>query len=131
MNKTGAGTGTNDTYYVNIDRQVQNTYSFDCSEISRYTYNITKIKAGLLTADELVYSGFTYRVKPQKTVFINENTGEEYWTLTPFDNKTIVGGALNTGITLSNKAALRPAIAFKSEVEYSGTGTPTDPYVIK
>lgn len=131
LNKTGAGTGTNDTYYIGMERQVQNTYSFDCSEISRYTYNITKIKAGLLTADELIYSGFTYRVQPQKTVFINENTGEGYWTLTPGDNKTMYNGMSSGGITLSNKAALRPAIAFKSEVEYSGTGTPTDPYVIK
>lgn len=131
MNKTGAGTGTTDTYYIGMERQVQNTYSFDCSEISRYTYNITKIKAGLLTADELIYSGFTYRVQPQKTVFINENTGEGYWTLTPGDNKTMYNGMSSGGITLSNKAALRPAIAFKSEVEYSGTGTPTDHYVIK
>ena len=131
MNKTGAGNGTNETYYIGLDKQLQQTYSFDCSEISRYKYNITKIKVGLLTADEIVYAGHTYLTPQSEIAYINENARENYWTLTPAQNNLIYDGMSSGGISLSDKAALRPAIALNSEVEYSGTGTPTDPYVIK
>ena len=96
----------------------------------RLTYPI-----GLLTGDELMYSGGVR--------FSNYNyylyTGETYWLLSPYHFYNYIAGgtvAYGSGTITSNGVhnsyGVRPAISLKVDTEYTtGDGTPDNPYVIK
>ena len=93
-------------------------------------------KIGLLTADEISFSGsisYTYN----RSTYLQENTGtREWWSLSP-DEFT---GSAHVGIVYSgywhndlvnSSSGVRPAISLISSATISGgTGTSEDPYVV-
>ena len=96
-------------------------------------------KVGLLTVDEIAYSGMSYNTETAKT-FLNDNTGSDYWwTLSPrgfnLDRAviyTVKNGAISYDRCWDGRLrGIRPAIALISSVEVTGSGTSEDPYVIK
>ena len=98
-------------------------------------------KIGLLTADEIAFSGYAAGALNLST-YLQENTGENFWwSLSPgyFNgNYTSVwfAGSGNLHIdgievNVSSNFGLRPAISLVSNITISGgSGTSEDPYVI-
>ena len=148
-NVTGLGYAKNATYYGATQRLVSASGSaggtgpsLKCNgELSKIT---TKI--GLLTADELAFAGYTYLVTESIsniTVYLQENTGSEYWwSLSPFDLFHGVvarvwgvygyNGALWYLPVQDKDGGVRPAISLVQDTSISGgTGTSEDPYVVE
>ena len=134
---SGLGYGTNSTGYMAYERLVTNkTPSLKCNgDLSKVTSKI-----GLITADELVYAGYAYKLYNTKT-YLQENTDfmDWWWSLSPyaFDgynayvwgvngiDRGLVGGMVVDG------GGLRPYISIKSSTMVSsGSGTSEDPYVV-
>ena len=95
---------------------------------------------GLITADEAVLAGGTYR-DANNDYYLN--TGQIYWLMSPFDfvavadtKKTRVWRVLEEGYLNATSPAtlhgVRPAISLKAgTTAISGDGTATNPYVIE
>ena len=101
-------------------------------------------KIGLLTADEIAFSGAVGMLEEQdnetlnnQTYYLYENTGTNtWWTLSPVGYlesssiATVKSGAISLNI-VTDKSYLRPSLALSSYTKVlSGTGTSEDPYVI-
>ena len=95
-------------------------------------------KIGLLTADELLFSGASNAVA-NSTFYLITNSGKDFWTLSP--SNYISGTAanafcfynkiLNNDCYLETKKYIRPAISLLSTIEIiSGNGTNLVPYKI-
>jgi len=142
------GTGTATTYYAVRYRLAinktpiltctNNNDSFTLNSSSKGNKSLT-YPIGLITADEVSMAGATY-----STSLINQKyylyTGQEYWTMTPywylvgrisppftFDVKT-EGYLGASGVGYEH--GVRPVINLRSDVELTGTGTMSDPYVV-
>lgn len=117
--------------------------------LSKYTVNDTiygngtlKYKVGLLTADELLFAGYSDIIE-NKSVYLEENAEGNTWTtLTPYKYMStglvgllkVVDAAIDTGTIATSVSGeyFRPAIALKPNIEISGgTGTSEDPYIVK
>ena len=147
------GYGTNSTYYGAYSRLVSNqTPTLICpsdnngGKLSKFTVSDTTngngnltYKIGLLTADEIVFSGSLTGYYNHST-YLQENTGGIWWwSLSPYyfdgddDNAYVLAvgsGRLNVVGVFSNYS-LRPAISLVSDITISGgSGTSEDPYVI-
>ena len=94
---------------------------------------IVNAKVGLLTYDEAVYSGKYHSQK--STSYLNN--GFDSWIMSPNGvssgfsfmwniNYESIGYGFTTG-----SFCLRPVINLTSDVKVTGTGTSTDPYVVK
>ena len=125
----------NNDYYTNIDSANGN---------KKLTYSI-----GLISLDEAVFAGYASSyydrlLKPPKNVngYLSTNIG--YWTMTPsmyahlfgFSQACAsnydIGQVAGETYTSSNlREGLKPVINIRSDVTITGTGTMTDPYVIK
>ena len=152
---TGLGYGTNLTYYGAPNRIAVPSYSspsLKCpndkngGKLSKFTVSDTTngngnlaYKIGLLTADEISYSG-SIGATYNNSTYLNENAlSNSWWTLSPYnfystDNKAymyyVAGGAFGWGFTIT--LGLRPAIALTSSTTISGgTGTSEDPYIVQ
>ena len=142
-NITGLGYAKIVTYYgvtqrlVSISGNAGGTGpSLKCSgELSKIT---TKI--GLLSADELAFSGSVLYYTYNRSTYLVENTiGTWWWTLSPAHfyngNASVIcstSGYLSGRVVSTNSIGLRPAISLMSDVEISGgSGTSEDPYVVK
>ena len=113
---------------------------FTVSDTTKGNGNLT-YKIGLLTADEIAFSGYAAGALNLST-YLQENTGENFWwSLSPgyFNgNYTSVwfAGSGNLHIdgievNVSSNFGLRPAISLVSNITISGgSGTSEDPYVI-
>ena len=148
----GLGYGTNETDYAAYNRIYSTKEpTLKCpndnkgGKLSKFTVddsangngNLT-YKIGLLTADEILFSGSTFGYNNRST-YLQENTGGSYWwSLSPF----IFRGDLAHvwlvdwgGLIYKNVNAhygLRPAISLVSSTTMlGGTGTSEDPYVVK
>ena len=101
-------------------------------------------KAGLLTADELIYSGSSYVNKTNPNIsYLNNHTN--FLTMTPQQSDGILGGYIDnnyederfkiSSFWLRSNAfdgSPRTVINLKSDVIInSGTGSETDPYIIQ
>lgn len=145
------GYGINVTYYGAYNRLVSTkTPTLKCSDdnnsgkLSKFTVDDTTngngnltYKIGLLTADEIAFSGSVYSYYNAST-YLQENTGEyPWWSLSPsiIDGSTCGVWQANLG-DLSITGAhgvygIRPAISLVSDITISGgTGTSEDPYVV-
>ena len=148
---SGLGYGTNDTDYGATQRLVSTNGSaggtgpsLKCNgELSKITS-----KVGLITADELAYAGYAYRLK-NSTTYLQENATDNWWcSLSPvfFSSNVYVwdagGSAVVWGVNdslgsfgfvgVSNSIGVRPSISLISLTTISGGfGTSEDPYIIE
>ena len=141
------GTGTTTTYYGAYLRILSNgnwkstqTPTFKCKSSSDLFTKSGSSKGnksltypiGLITADEVVYAG-AHGSKPNSSYYLQ--TGQVYWTLSPFDypsaNVFVVwsnGGLDNYRV--GYMYGMRPVINLKADVTLTGKGTTSDPYVV-
>ena len=94
---------------------------------------------GLITYDEMVYTGGYYYIENNKYFLFN---GFYSWTMSPSGvaatSGTKVWGIydhdianVKNGCYVSSSLTLRPVINIKSDVKASGTGTNSDPFVVE
>ena len=94
-------------------------------------------KIGLLTADEMDFSGDIAAMYNNFAAYLQENTGTNcWWSLSPnnFNGSVAFVYGVDTGVLNShnvyNRYGLRPAISLVSSITISGgSGTSEDPYV--
>ena len=144
---TGLGYGKNKTYYAAVRRLKQANGSPGGSGPSlKCNGELSKIsnKIGLLTADEVAFSG-TIANTYNQSIYLQENTeNHPWWLMTPYDyDYDFYSGAaysyyIDKGslgqfpVALDGNNYLRPAISLVSDIEISGgTGTSEDPYIVK
>ena len=149
----GIGYGTNATGYaasnrLNSTKQPTLICPNDNNggKLSKFTVDDTtngngnlSYKIGLLTADEIVFSGSTYGYFNLST-YLQENTGTNYWwSLSPgsFNGFNayvwlVRSGYLYNGLLdVRNDFGVRPAVSLVSSTTISGgSGTSEDPYVV-
>ena len=144
----GLGYGTNSTDYAARNRIYSTKQpTLKCpndnngGKLSKFTVDDTAngngnltYKIGLLTADEISFSGsiaYTYNL----STYLQENTGSTWWwSLSPNYSSSyawnVGSGYLYNG-KVSYDDGLRPAISLVSSTTISsGTGTSEDPYVV-
>ena len=146
---SGLGYGTNDTDYGATQRLVSTNGSaggtgpsLKCNgELSKITS-----KVGLITADELAYAGYAYRLK-NSTTYLQENATDNWWcSLSPvfFSSDANVwdagGSAVVWGVNdsrgsfgfvgVGNASGVRPSISLKSTTNVTGEGTSSSPFII-
>ncbi len=96
-------------------------------------------KIGLLTIDEMLYAGYSTKKVNDETYLYIKNQKEEYYLMTPAktSNNSLVLFTINTNNKISDTVtadlyrAIRPAINISKNALVGGTGTETDPYIIK
>ena len=125
-------------YFANFDRlfSLDNAPTFVCPHTSESYGGSYNLKAGLITADELVFAGESYDVSGNS--YLNPGRdGTPYWTMTPLgtlfgdDMVWLMGSnALSRNITYSCYG-LRPVINLSTEgMTLVGDGTSDNPYVL-
>ena len=106
-------------------------------------------KIGLLTYDEVAFAGgafSSFAGQNNTTYYLYFNTGDNWWTMTPhysyftddthYDYPKVLfvnnSGRVETDLPHNGKG-LRPAVSLLSstEIKSGGTGTATNPYVVK
>ena len=148
------GYGTSETDYVAYNRLNDiKQPTLKCSndnnggKLSKFTVDDTTkgngnltYKIGLLTADEISFSGSIFATYNRST-YLQENTGGSgWWSLSPsrfrssgfYSDVWAVHLSYYMSSTSSSSFGLRPAISLVSDITISGgTGTSEDPYVVK
>ena len=138
----GLGYGTNATYYGATKRLVSASNSaggtgpsLKCNgELSEIT---TKI--GLLTADELAFSGYAAGLYSYGNYLQENATGTWWWSLSPYGFNGVSalvwivnGGNGNFGNDgVSNGSGVRPSIFLESTTNVTGDGTSENPYIVE
>ena len=141
-----------ETFEVNIfssfDRlgQVQNNFAKDnaptfiCPNTSESYGGSYRLKAGLITADELVYAGESVGITGNS--YLNPGkAGLYYWSMTPsgYDNVSFNFAMGNFPIdnmfssdNVSKKSGIRPVINITTEnMTLTGDGTIENPYILE
>ena len=147
----GLGYGTNETDYAAYNRLASTKQpTLKCpndnngGKLSKFTVDDTTngngnltYKIGLLTADEIAFSGsiaYTYN----RSTYLQENTGTTWWwSLSPYDFDGgvafvwyVYSGYLDNNYVNAD-GGLRPAISLVSSTSVTGNGTSDNPYVVK
>ena len=147
----GLGYGTNSTNYAAYNRLTSTKQpTLICpndnndGKLSKFTVDDSangngnlSYKIGLLTADEIAFSGAVSGYYNLST-YLQENTGtSSWWSLSPnfFNGSDAFVWYVSSGrlysYLVSNFAGLRPAISLISSTTISGgSGTSEDPYVV-
>ena len=116
-------------------------------KLSKFTVNDTNYgngalsgyaKIGILTADEVALAGGAYETA-NNTYYLNKNSLNLWWLLSPADYSgtySEIWGVNDEGgltlITGEDCRPIRPVLSLVSNISFSsGTGTATDPYIIK
>ena len=141
-NVNGLGYAKNVTYYGATQRLVNTNGSAGGTGPSlKCNGELSKInsKVGLITADELAFTGCAY-TKNNKTTYLQENaTDTEWWSLSPDDFSGsgalvwyVIGDIGYFGYNYAgNTYGLRPSISISSDTTISGgSGTSEDSYII-
>ena len=139
-NVNGLGYGTNVTYYGATQRLVSRNNSaggtgpsLKCNgELSKITS-----KVGLITADEIAFSGLIFGNYNHST-YLQENTGTNWWwSLSPYyfnGNNAYVwfvfSGRLN-GNSVNADYGVRPVISLISSTSVTGDGTSENPFIVE
>ena len=139
-NVNGLGYGTNVTYYGATQRLVSRNNSaggtgpsLKCNgELSKITS-----KVGLITADEIAFSGLIFGNYNHST-YLQENTGTNWWwSLSPYyfnGNNAYVwfvfSGRLN-GNSVNADYGVRPVISLISSTKVTGDGTSENPFIVE
>ena len=102
-------------------------------------------KIGLITADEATFAGYKYHTVTPENIYLNENIGIMWHTLTPlgFEEGIPADGDGNNSFQIGKKTGLmimsggsyghgvRPSISLVSTITATGNGTSEDPYVVE
>ena len=140
-NVTGLGYAKNVTYYGATQRLVSTSGraggtgpSLKCNgELSKITS-----KVGLITADELAFTGYAYNLE-NTTTYLQENATDTYWwSLSPsyfnggYARVCYVGGSNGYfgNYIVNNTYGVRPSISLKSTTNVTGDGTSDKPYKV-
>ena len=140
-NVNGLGYGTNKIYYGATQRLISTSNSaggtgpsLKCNgELSKITS-----KVGLITADELAFAGYAFRLE-NTTTYLQENATDTYWwSLSPSNfnggNAGVWGVSGSSGYfggyNVSNTSGVRPSISLKSTTSVTGEGTSSSPFII-
>ena len=124
--------------YAAVDRVLNTSASpslFCSSE------DIISIPVGLITADEVVYAGAVYGSKNSSYYLY---TNQNYWTMTPFDCNVsgsvvvlryayefiVSSNGMPYYYVVSDSYGIRPVINLSSNVNITGSGTSSDPFVV-
>ena len=120
-----------------FDFAKDNAPSFICPSTFESYGGSYRLKAGLITADELVYAGESLGVTGNSYL----NPGEDglgYWSMTPLvfvsDSAGVWVGAngFNANITVNNNNTIRPVINISTEnMTLTGNGTLDNPYMLE
>ena len=148
---SGGGTGTTETYYGAYYRLCTNeTPTFKCtyedaSKVKQdlYTTNGSSkgngkltYPIGLITADEVAFAGEVYNTS-NTSYYLYNNAA--YWTMSPSfynSNGARVFGVNSDGFLYAGNfvtwtsPGVRPVINIRSNVELTGSGTTSDPFVV-
>ena len=145
---TGGGTGTTVTYYgahtrLFIENATEPNPNFECNDENNDLYTIKESNIGnlslnypigLITADEISFAG---GVNGQSNQNYYLHTGSAYWTISPgMYNNAIVfimdyDGNFNDYYNVATSLGVRPVINLKADLNLSGSGTSSDPYVVE
>ena len=136
----GYGYAKNVTYYGATQRLVSKSGSaggtgpsLKCNgELSKITF-----KVGLITADELAFSGSIYG-NYNRSTYLQENTGTNWWwSLSPHYFLGISAGVwfvdsgnLNNN-NVYNNDGVRPVISLISSTNVTGDGTSENPFIVE
>ena len=134
------------TYYGALRRLISNKVpTFECSNISDlYTVSSSSqgnhkldYPIGLITADEVVFAGGVYN-NINDDIYLD--TAYNYWTMTPSSfnpSSTSSPDIFIVDVHGSPRVAnvkevlgVRPVINLRGDIELTGSGTSTDPYVV-
>ena len=140
---TALGYAKNSTVYGGMNRLRGTTVApqFACPQSNDLYTTATSTKGnkaltypiGLMTVDEITYTGRVYGVNQGSSYLINEGS---FWTLSPW-NVNLSASVSIFGVRFSSAGVrtidgVRPVISLISTVEItSGDGTINNPYVIK
>ena len=136
----GYGYAKNVTYYGATQRLVSKSNSaggtgpsLKCNgELSKITS-----KVGLITADEIAFSGSIFG-NYNRSTYLQENTGtNRWWSLSPiyFDGSyarvwNVFSGSLG-GFNVRYSAGVRPVISLISSTNVTGDGTSENPFIVE
>ncbi len=143
---SGGGTGTTTTYYgayIRLDafkEVIRPTYDCPYNE-DLYTVDGAGIgnealtyPVGLITADEVVYAGG--RLGSNNSSYYLY-TNQQYWTMSPYYYAGSQAYLLEvhwdgylTYYYSGGSCGIRPVLNLKADVQLSGTGTSTDPFIV-
>ncbi len=145
---SGTGTGTDSTTYQSFTRISNSSPSLSCEDADIYTTmdSSTGNKAltqpiGLISADEAMIGGIPWSVHNTNSYLYTE---QNYWTMSPdrFNSTGIYQsgdanvfyviwwGSFYSGDDANNTHGVRPVINLRSDVQITGTGSQTDPFVV-
>ena len=109
-----------------------NAPSFICPDTSESYGGSYRLKAGLITADELVYAGESFNV-PGNSYLNSGGDGLAYWSMTPFSSEFVC--APRDQLLLSfiySYSGIRPVINISTEnMTLTGDGTLDNPYMLE
>ena len=113
-----------------------NAPSFICPNTNESYGGSYRLKAGLITADELVYAGESLGVTGNSYLSLGEN-GMSYWSMTPAVFNSVGAYVWYEYVFLNdvdviNNYAVRPVINLTTEnMTLTGDGTLDNPYVLE
>ena len=95
-------------------------------------------KVGLITADELAYAGYAYKIGNTTTDLQENATDTFWWSLSPFgfngsgafvwNVRGSISSYCNSGA--SDTFGVRPSISLKPSTNVTGNGTSDKPYKV-
>ena len=140
---SGTGGGTSSTDYQPFTRVNNNSPSLSCNTNDIYTTkeSSTGNKAltysiGLISADESMLAGISnWNSSGNTNNYLY--TGQNYWTMSPsyysgdaFVLCVLSDGSLNNYYMGDAALGVRPVINIRANVEITGSGTTSDPFVV-
>ena len=140
---SGTGGGTSSTDYQPFTRVNNNSPSLSCNTNDIYTTkeSSTGNKAltysiGLISADESMLAGISnWNSSGNTNNYLY--TGQNYWTMSPsyysgdaFVLCVLSDGSLNNYYVGDAAPGVRPVINIRANVEITGSGTTSDPFVV-
>ncbi len=137
----GYGYGKNVTYYGATQRLISKSNSAGGTGLSlKCNGELSKItsKVGLITADEIAFSGSIYG-NYNRSTYLQENTGTNWWwSLSPrgFNGSNARVWIVNSGnlsgyIGVDSRSGVRPVISLISSTNVTGDGTSENPYIVE
>ena len=111
--------------------------SFKC-ETDGNDKGVINATIGLLSLDEALFAGNYYYM--QSNSYLNSDTVYNMWIMSPSgayggyvgaEWSILNTGKLNPEIRVDHTAILKPVINLKADVQVTGSGTSSDPYVIE